>query len=142
MKTPPKPNKHAIIYPRPKYNEPTTQPSAELEKKIRDCFKRTKMQQEGDTELFDTDLTVELLTKYIDQAVLDGRIDELNRLREQTRVQTSLDVFISDYGVAEGIRSHTNALIEYRLNELEGVGNLPPKTNLGLSNKEKGQSDE
>lgn len=46
--------------------------NSELREQILDCFKRTKMQQEGDTELFDTDLTIDLIEALIDKQVIEA----------------------------------------------------------------------
>lgn len=46
-----------------------------IDERIRNCFKRTKIQDEGDTELFDTELTIELLKQLLATEVireLDG----------------------------------------------------------------------
>lgn len=44
-----------------------TTPEDVLRKKIRNCFKRTLVQTEGDTELFDTELTIDELLALINK---------------------------------------------------------------------------
>lgn len=54
----------------------TNQDTTSIDEQIRDCFKRTLIQTEGDTELFDTDITVELLAKLISDQVAKARKEE------------------------------------------------------------------
>lgn len=42
--------------------------STELREQIKNCFKRNHMQTEGDTELFDTELTIDNLLALIEKA--------------------------------------------------------------------------
>ena len=53
----------------------TNQDTTSIDEQIRDCFKRTLIQTEGDTELFDTDITVELLAKLISDQVAKATVD-------------------------------------------------------------------
>ena len=53
---------------------------AELREQIQSCFKRNLMQTEGDTELFDIELTIDNLLALISNREKLARIDEANDL--------------------------------------------------------------
>lgn len=52
----------------------------ELREQIQSCFKRNLMQTEGDTELFDTELTIDNLLALISNREKLARIDELEQM--------------------------------------------------------------
>lgn len=67
-------------------NQPDYTDREELRRQVHNCFKRTKMQQEGDTELFDTELTIDNLVQ-LTQSYADQRVREADKRTIQALIQ-------------------------------------------------------
>lgn len=64
---------------------------------------------------------MKLVDAYAERRATRRAVEELNALRDQTRQVTAPEAFVTDQNVAQGIRAHTNSLIEHRLIELEAT---------------------
>lgn len=67
----------------------------------------------------DVEAVMSLITERDKKIANEARIDELKKLRDQTRETTAPNAWVSDAGVAQSIRVHTNSLLERRIAELE-----------------------
>lgn len=85
-----------------------------IREQIRNCFKRTLIQTEGDTELFDTEITIDELESLISQSVIEGKIEELNGIQLEYGGRFKATTFVKG-GYAQSV--------DERIKELKTLAN-------------------